>query len=382
MSVGLCQALLLLVVMERRTLFQYPFHLPNIDHSPNHLTHTFISSSGTFGMEAVARQFATGEHVMVIRNGWFSFRWTEIFDMGGDNSIPRSHTVLKAQPVKASNGSDHYHYAPHPIEDVVQKIKDERPAVLFAPHVETSTGMMLSDEYIKKAAAAVHEIGGLFVLDCIASGTVWADMKELGVDIVISAPQKGWTGPACAALVMMSEKAVARMPLTQETSFSMSLKRWTAIMDTYAKGGFGYHTTMPTDALRDFHEISVETIRFGIPQLKEGQIALGKAARGAMEARGLTSVAAPGFQAPGVLVYYSPANTDNPVMMQRFKEQGLQIAMGVPWRIDEPEGLKTFRIGLFGLDKIGNIEKTVGVMETALDAVLAECDVSEATKVA
>ena len=220
------------------------------------------------------------------------------------------------------------------------------------------------------------------MLDCIASGTVWADMKELGVDIVISAPQKGWTGPACAALVMMSEKAVARMPLTQETSFSMSLKRWTAIMDTYAKGGFGYHTTMPTDALRDFHEISVETIRFGIPQLKEGQIALGKAARGAMEARGLTSVAAPGFQAPGVLVYYSPANTDNPVMMQRFKEQGLQIAMGVPWRIDEPEGLKTFRIGLFGLDKIGNIEKTVGVMETALDAVLAECDVSEATKVA
>ena len=333
-------------------------------------------------MEAVARQFATGEHVMVIRNGWFSFRWTEIFDMGGDNSIPRSHTVLKAKPVKAANGSDHYHYAPHPIDDVVQKIKDERPAVLFAPHVETSTGMMLSDDYIKKAAAAVHEVGGLFVLDCIASGTVWADMKDLGVDIVISAPQKGWTGPACAALVMMSEKAVERMPLTQEASFSMSLKRWTAIMDTYAKGGFGYHTTMPTDALRDFHEISVETIRFGIPQLKEGQIQLGKAARDAMEARGLTSVAAPGFQAPGVLVYYSPSNVDNPVMMQRFKEQGLQIAMGVPWRIDEPEGLKTFRIGLFGLDKIGNIEKTVGVMETALDAVLSECDVPVASKVA
>lgn len=342
-----------------------------------------IPGSGTFGMEAVARQFATGEHVMVIRNGWFSFRWTEIFDMGGDNSIPRSHTVLKAQPHKAAGDNDHYHYAPHAIADVVQKIHSERPAVVFAPHVETSTGMMLSDDYIKKAAKAVHDIGGLFVLDCIASGTVWADMKELGVDVVISAPQKGWTGPASSALVMMSQAAVDKMPEKQESSFSLSLKRWSAIMDTYEKGGFGYHTTMPTDSLRDFHEISVETIRFGIPELKVGQLALGEAARGAMEARGLTSVAAPGFQAPGVLVYYSPAGAENPVMMQRFKKEGLQIAMGVPWRIDEPEGLKTFRIGLFGLDKIGNIEKTVSVMDTALEAVMADSQQdSEATKVA
>jgi aspartate aminotransferase-like enzyme len=324
-------------------------------------------------MEAVARQFAADEHVMVIRNGWFSFRWTEIFEMGGDaNRIPASHTVLKALPQKAEGDNPHYHYAPHPIEEVVKRIKDERPAVIFAPHVETSTGMMLSDDYIKKASAAIHEVGGLFVLDCIASGTVWADMKDLGVDVVISAPQKGWTGPACAALVMMSEAAAARMPQKQETSFSMSLKRWSAIMDTYEKGGFGYHTTMPTDALRDFHEISVETIRFGLPELKKGQLELGKAARAAMEARGLVSVSAPGFQAPGVLVYYSPIGTENPVMMQRFKSQGLQIAMGVPWRIDEPEGLHTFRIGLFGLDKIANIKKTVSTMETALDAVLSE----------
>jgi len=348
-----------------------------LKHTYNAEKVAIIPGSGTFGMEAVARQFATGEHVMVIRNGWFSFRWTEIFDMGGDNSIPRSHTVLKAVPVKSAN-ENHNHYAPHPIEDVVQRIRDERPAVLFAPHVETSTGMMLSDEYIQEAAAAVHSVGGLFVLDCIASGTVWADMKALGVDVVISAPQKGWTGPACAALVMMSERAVSRMSMTNETSFSLSLKRWTAIMDTYAKGGFGYHTTMPTDALRDFHEISVETIRFGIPELKEGQLALGRTARDALEARGLTSVAAPGFQAPGVLVYYTPNTTvENPVMMQRFKNHGLQIAMGVPWRIDEPEGLKTFRIGLFGLDKIGNIESTVSVMETALDAVLADINGEE-----
>ena len=324
-------------------------------------------------MEAVARQFATDEHVMVIRNGWFSFRWTEIFDMGGPGkSIPSSHTVLKAQPHKVE-GSPHSSYAPYPIDDVVKKVQEERPAVLFAPHVETSTGMILPDDYIRKAAAAVHEVGGLFVLDCIASGTIWADMKDLGVDVVISAPQKGWTGPACAALVMMSEAAAAKMAETQETSFSMSLKRWSAIMDAYEKGGFGYHTTMPTDALRDFHEISVETLKFGLQELKEAQYELGQQARSALDSRGLVSVAAPGFQAPGVLVYYSPEGTDNPVMMARFKDHGLQIAMGVPWRIDEPEGLRTFRMGLFGLDKMGNIPDTVGTMENALDAVLAEC---------
>lgn len=338
-------------------------------------------------MEAVARQFAQDEHVMVIRNGWFSFRWTEIFDMGGDrHSIPRSHTVLKAQPVKAEGEDNpHYHYQPHPIDEVVQKIHEERPAVIFAPHVETATGMMLPDDYIRKAAAAIHEIGGLFVLDCIASGTVWADMKDLGVDVLISAPQKGWTGPACAALVMMSQDASDRMSRKRETSFSMSLNRWSAIMDAYDKGGFGYHTTMPTDALRDFHEISVETIRYGIPELKAGQLELGQAARNALEARGLTSVSAPGFQAPGVLVYYSPVGQENPVMMQRFKDHGLQIAMGVPWRIDEPEGLNTFRIGLFGLDKIGNVDGTVKTMETALDAVLADVGdggSSDKTKVA
>ena len=189
-------------------------------------------------MEAVARQFVTNEHAMVIRNGWFSFRWTEIFDMGGANTIPKSHTVLKAQPVPTANPDfPHTHYQPHPIGDVVERIRAERPAAVFAPHVETSTGIILPDDYIKQAAAAVHEVGGLFVLDCIASGTVWADMKDLGVDVVISAPQKGWTGPCCAALVMMSERAVEKMKSTAETSFSMSLKRWSAIMDTYEAGG-------------------------------------------------------------------------------------------------------------------------------------------------
>jgi len=333
-----------------------------------------MPGSGTFGMEAVARQFATDQHVMVIRNGWFSFRWTEIFDMGGPGrSIPKSHTVLKAQPVEPEDPNcPHMQYAPYPIEGVVEKVLEERPAVLFAPHVETSTGMMLSDEYIRRASKAVHDVGGLFVLDCIASGAIWADMKDLGVDAIISAPQKGWTGPACAALVMLSERAAGKMADTQETSFSMSLKKWCAIMDTYEKGGFGYHTTMPTDGLRDFHEISVETLKFGLPELKQAQSKLGAEARDLLDSRGLTSVAAPGFQAPGVLVYYSPIGQDNPAMMNKFKDHGLQIAMGVPWRIDEPEGLKTFRLGLFGLDKMGDIPKCVGTLRTALDAVLAE----------
>lgn len=333
-----------------------------------------IPGSGTFGMEAVARQFATNKHVMVIRNGWFSFRWTEIFEMGGQ-SIPESHTVLKAQPVASSFNSDHMHYAPYPVDEVVQKIHEERPAVIFAPHVETSTGMILPDEYIRKVSSAMHEVGGLFVLDCIASGTVWADMKDLGVDVVISAPQKGWTGPSCAALVMMSDAAVEKMSQTEETSYSMSLKRWSAIMDTYENGGFGYHTTMPTDALRDFHEISVETLKFGLPELKAAQLELGVKAHEALERKGLMSVAAPGYQAPGVLVYYSPVGAENPEMMMKFKEQGLQIAMGVPWRIDEPVvPMKTFRMGIFGLDKLGNVEETVDIMERALDKVLVSCD--------
>lgn len=324
-------------------------------------------------MESVARQFATGEHVMVIRNGWFSYRWTEIFDQGGENTIPKSHTVLKAQP--QDDNDMNAQYAPYPINSLVEKIYEERPNVLFAPHVETSTGIILPDDYIRKATEAIHSVGGLFVLDCIASGTVWADMKDLGVDVVISAPQKGWTGPCCAALVMMSDEATKRLQSTTETSFSMSLKRWSGIMDAYEAGGFGYHTTMPTDGLRDFHEITVETLRFGLPQLKEAQLELGRKAREALDSRGLVSVAAPEFAAPGVLVYHSPPGIENPGMMMKFKSQGLQIAMGVPWMIDEPlSPMKTFRMGLFGLDKLGDIQGTVDTLTAAMDPVLEECN--------
>lgn len=255
---------------------------------------------------------------------------------------------------------------------MLQGIQEEKPAAVFAPHVETSTGMILSNEYIKAAAKAVHAVGGLFVLDCIASGTVWIDMKDLGVDVLISAPQKGWSGPACCGLVMLSEAASEKMATTHETSFSLSLKKWCVIMATYEGGAFAYHTTMPTDALRDFHNVAAEMVKCGMDKLCEAQKELGRKARNALKKRGLVSVAAEHWEAPGVLVFYTPQNLDSPVIAQRFKAQGLQIATGVPWEIGEPTGVPTFRVGLFGLDKLLNVDKTVEILEIALDKVLAD----------
>ena len=334
-----------------------------------------IPGSGTFGMEAVARQYATNENVMVLRNGYFSYRWTQIFDIA---DIPRSHTVLKARPLVVKNSESNKHnrqqYVPYPLELVIAKIKQERPAVFFAPHVETSTGMILPDHYIRGVSAAVHDVGGLLVLDCIASGTVWIDMVDVGVDVLISAPQKDWTSPPSCALVQLSERAVKWMnrKQEQETSFSLSLKQWLDVMDAYEDGGFAYHTTPPTDALHQFQRVSVEMLEFGLTELKEALVDLGQKARDLLDSRGLTSVAAPGFEAPGVLVYYSPDDTDNDVMVERFQEHGLQIAKGIPWMIDEPDNLKTFRIGLFGLDKLLKEHRTIDILEVALDHVLHE----------
>lgn len=328
-----------------------------------------IPGSGTFAMEAVARQFATNQPVLVVRNGWFSFRWTEIFEFG---EIPSSEIVLKAQPVVTDPSSPQY--APMPIDAVVNKIAETKPAVVFMPHVETSTGMIVSDDYITQVAHAVHDVGGLLVLDCIASGTVWADMKKLGIDVLISAPQKGWSGPACCGMVVMSQAAVDTMMASsiKETSFALSLKKWTAIMEKYEGGAFGYHTTMPTDALRDFHNVSVEMMNVGMDQLKEAQVALGRKARMALSARGLVSVAASTWEAPGVLVFYTPPGVESMSMVKAFKEHHIQIAAGVPFEIDEPAGTQTFRIGLFGIDKLKNVDKTVRTLESALDKVLEE----------
>lgn len=320
-----------------------------------------IPGGGTYGMEAVARQFATDKKCLVIRNGWFSFRWTQILDAG---NIAASTTVLKAQ---IESDAPQAAFAPAAIEDVVKAIETEKPDIVFAPHVETASGMLLPDDYLLAVAKAVHSVGGLFVLDCIASGTLWVDMKALGVDILISAPQKGWSASPCAGLVMMGEQARQRLDDTTSTSFACDLKKWTQIMAAYENGGHAYHATMPTDALTQFRDTIKEIEALGFDTVKQQQIELGQRVRQLLADLGYNSVAAKGFEAPGVVVSYT-ADADIHTG-KKFHAQGLQVAAGVPLQCDEPEDYQTFRIGLFGLDKLGNIDRTVAHLEAALAKV-------------
>jgi len=323
-----------------------------------------VPGSGTFGMEAVARQFATGKKTLVIRNGWFSFRWTQIFEMG---NIPASSTVLKARMTSDEKQAP---FAPAPIEEVVATILAERPEVVFAPHVETAAGLILPDDYLKAVSDAVHEVGGLFVLDCIASGTVWVDMKAVGVDILISAPQKGWSASPCCGLVMMSEMARQRIEETTSSSFACDLQKWLQIMEAYENGGHAYHATMPTDALTRFRDIMDETREYGFKEVRDEQLELGRQVRELLSSKGFKSVAAEGFGAPGVVVCYT--EDDGIHSGKKFSEVGLQTAAGVPLQCDEPADYKTFRIGLFGLDKLHNIDATVEHLAKALEAVSSE----------
>ena len=320
-----------------------------------------IPGGGTYAMEAVARQFATDQKALILRNGWFSFRWTQIFEAC---NMPSEDYVMKA---RRSGNAHQSPFAPAPIEEVVAKIKSEQPAVVFAPHVETSSGMILPDDYIKAVADAVHSVGGLFVLDCIASGCIWVDMAATGVDVLISAPQKGWSASPCAGLVMMSDAAIVRMADTESTSFSVNLKTWSNIMNAYTGGGHAYHATMPTDALKDFRDTMLETREYGFDKLKVAQQELGDKVRAVLATRGFTSVAATGFGAPGVVVSY----TDDAGLQNgsKFSAQGVQIAAGVPLRCDEPEDYSTFRLGLFGLDKLHDVDATVARLEAVLDQV-------------
>ena len=322
-----------------------------------------VPGSGSFGMEAVARQFATGRQALVIRNGWFSYRWTQILDAG---DIPSAHTVLKAQPVAAGRQQP---YAPPPLDEVRAAIRKERPAVVFAPHVETSAGMLLPDDYLRGVADAVHDVGGLFVLDCIASGAIWVDMQATGVDVVISAPQKGWSGSPCCAFVMLGERARAAIDGTTSTSFAADLKKWLQIMETYEGGGHAYHTTMPTDALTRTRDVMQETRAYGFERLRQEQLELGRKARAMLASHGLRSVAAPGFEAPGVVVSYT--DDDGMHSSKAFLAEGLQTAAGVPLQCDEGPEFKTFRIGLFGLDKLHNIDRSVAHLEAALERILS-----------
>ena len=321
-----------------------------------------VPGSGTYGMEAVARQFATNKKCLVIRNGWFSYRWTQIFEMG---DIPSASTVLKARPVGAGSQAA---FAPAPVEEVVQTIQSQKPDMVFAPHVETSSGLLLPDDYVKAIADATHAVGGLFVLDCIASGTLWVDMQANGVDILVSAPQKGWSGSPCCGLVMLSPLALERIASTSSTSFSCDLGKWLAIMQAYENGGHAYHATMPTDSLRRFRDVMQETEAYGFDKVKAEQQELGDKVRALVASKGIKSVAAKGFEAPGVVVCYT---TDGGVQNgSKFAAQGLQIAAGVPLQCDEPDDYQTFRLGLFGLDKLHNIERTLATLEKALDQII------------
>ncbi|WP_342078730.1 aminotransferase class V-fold PLP-dependent enzyme [Yoonia sp. SS1-5] len=321
-----------------------------------------VPGGGTFGMEAVARQFGADAHAFILRNGWFSFRWTQIFDAG---QFTAKTTVMKA---RQSGNEARAPFAPAPIADVVAAIHAAKPDVVFAPHVETSAGIILPDEYLAELAAAAHEVGALMVLDCIASGCVWVDMKATGVDVLISAPQKGWSSTPCAGLVMMSQRAVDRMAETSANSFAVDLKKWHSIMQAYENGGHAYHATMPTDGLRAFRDTMVETQAFGFGKLKDAQWALGNAVRQNLADKGIKSVAADGYGAPGVVVSY----TDDPLIQNgsKFAAEGMQIAAGVPLQCDEPADFKTFRLGLFGLDKLYDVDGTLARLQPVLDKVL------------
>lgn len=322
-----------------------------------------VPGGGTFGMEAVARQFATGRKCLVLRNGWFSYRWSQIFDMG---AIPATTTVLKA---RRTGDEPQAPFAPAPLDEVLASIRAETPDLVFAPHVETASGMLLPDAYLRAVADAVHAHGGMFVLDCVASGALWVDMAATGVDILITAPQKGWSGPPCGALVCLGATALQRIDDTVSTSFAADLKKWLQIMQAYEKGGHAYHATLPTDGLAALRRVMREAEDHGFEKLRAAQLELGVKVRALLADRGFRSVAAPGFEAPGVVVCY----TDDPEIQsaKKFIAQGLQTAAGVPLQCDEPADFRSFRIGLFGLDKLYAVDRTVATLADALDRALA-----------
>ena len=321
-----------------------------------------VPGSGTFGMEAVARQFAGDKKVLIIRNGWFSYRWTQILDMG---RIAAEATVLKARRVGDGPQAP---WVPAPIAEVVAAILEKKPDVVFAPHVETSCGLILPDDYIRAVADAVHEVGGLFVLDCIASGAMWVNMEQTGVDVLLSAPQKGWSSSPCCAMVMLNERARAAIDATTSSSFACDLKKWLQIMEAYENGAHAYHATLPTDALTRLREVMLETQAYGFEKVRQEQVELGAKVRALFESRGLPSVAAEGYKSPGVVVSY----TKDPEIQssRKFLAEGLQTAAGVPLMCDEPADFMSFRVGLFGLEKWHNVDRTVGHLAAALDRML------------
>ena len=321
-----------------------------------------VPGGGTYAMEAVARQFAQDKKCLVIRNGWFSYRWSQIFDAA---KIPSEESVLIAQRKTDESNAP---FSPPSIEDVVENIKVNKPELVFAPHVETSSGIILPDEYLKSIAEAVHSVGGIFVLDCIASGAVWVDMKNTGIDILISAPQKGWSASPAFGLVMLGELAAEKIQNTKSSSFACDLYKWLQIMQAYENGGHAYHATMPTDAIKSFRNTINETSKFGFENARKKQQELGDKVRSLLESYGINSVSAKGFQSPGVVVSYT--DDDEIQNGSKFSSIGLQFAAGVPLQCEEGGSFKTFRLGLFGLDKLKDVDAAVNRLEAALKKIV------------
>ena len=320
-----------------------------------------VPGGGTYGMEAIARQFTTNKSALIIRNGWFSYRWSQILDAG---DIAKSQTIIKAAQISDEPTSC---FAPASIDKITKEIASQKPDIVFCPHVETSAGILVPDNFLKQVSEAVHKVGGLFVLDCVASGTLFVDMQACGVDILLTAPQKGWSASPCAAAVMMSDNGRKMLDRTKSSSFANDLKKWTEIMEVYEQGKHAYHATMPTDSLRLFRDALLETEKFGLNEIKNAQIELGKRCREVIEQYGYKSVAADDYKAPSVIVSY----TDDIDIKsgKKFMQAGMQVAAGVPLECGEPEGFSTFRIGLFGLDKLKDIDRTVANLENALETI-------------
>ena len=317
-----------------------------------------IPGGGTFGMEAIARQFANDQKVLVIRNGWFSFRWSQIFSKG---NITSDVKVFSASPTFDNFQAP---YKPVPLDEITRYINENKPTVVFAPHVETSAGIMLPDQYLKAISNAVHSYGGIFALDCVASGAAWVDMKATGVDVLLTAPQKGWSSSPCAGVVMLSQNAINVMEKTESSSFSCDLKKWFSIMNAYENNGHAYHATMPTDSLVKFEKTVKETEEFGFENARDKQNYIGNHIRQLLESKGFKSVAADGFKATSVIVSYT--ENDSFQNGKIFAENGIQIAAGVPLECGEGSDFKTFRLGLFGLDKLKNPDRTISNFKNVL----------------
>lgn len=326
-----------------------------------HGAHTVavVPGGGTCGMESVARQFATGRRCLVLRNGFFSFRWSQILEQG---RIASSIAVCPASRVDAGRQAA---WAPMPAEEVASRILAERPGVVFAPHVETSAGLVLPDDHLRAVSDAVRATDGLFVLDVVASGSTLVEMDAVGADVLVAAPQKGWSGSPGMGFVLLNERARARLDETTSSSFALDLARWVAIAEGYRQGRPGYHATLPTDALAHNAAALLETRSAGFDLLADRQAELGRRVRAMFAERGWPSVAAPGFEASSVVVSY----TDDPELRSgaALRRVGIQSAAGVPLMCGEPEGFSTFRVGLFGLDKLADVDGAAARLEEALD---------------